>query len=250
MIVNEFDFVEKLNCDFLTNYVDKNNQPIDFDVFYIKDKEESHLSQYIIQANSNGEMAGYISLLFLSKENKEIYFNTCWDFYFNKKMSKHLKNLYVNDWDSFIKEVKNSFDIQIQSKEDFQNWAVKYSENDYKKFLSFYLEKPYPEIVAVYSNCDAKYKDFSEFPFMSFSRKPINFLGNGFGNALYHASCTFLKNKGLALYASNNQTEDGQRMWRQVEKNNNFLVLSDSYFTTLTSDRKNLIEVHRKKLTV
>lgn len=245
-----FDIVKKLNSDFLTNYFDKNNQPIDFDVFYIKDKEESHFSQYIIQANSNGEMAGYISLLFLSKENKEIYFNTCWDFYFNKKMSKHLKNLYLNDWDTFIKEVKNSFDIQIQSKEDFQNWAVKYSENDYKKFLSFYLEKPYPEIVAVYSNCDAKYKDFSEFPFMSFSRRPINFLGNGFGNALYHAACKVLKNDNLELHASNNQTEDGQRMWRQVEKNNNFLVMSDSYLTSLTSDRKSLIEVKRKKLTI
>lgn len=250
MIVNELDVVEKLNCDFLKNYVDKKNQPIDFDVFFIKEKEESHLSQYIIQANSNGEMAGYMSLLFLSKENKEKYFNTAWDFYFNKKISKHLKNLYLNNWELFKKEVKNSFDLDVNSQEDFQNWAIKNSENDYKKFLSFYLEKPYPEIVAVYSNCDTKYKDFSEFPFMSFSRKPINFLGQGFGTALYHAACNILKNNNLELHSSNNQTEDGQRMWRQVEKNSNFLVMSDSYFTNLTSDRKNLIEVHRKKLTI
>jgi hypothetical protein len=59
MIVNEFDVVEKLNCDFLKNYVDKTNQPIDFDVFFIKEKEDSHFSQFIIQANSNGEMAPF-----------------------------------------------------------------------------------------------------------------------------------------------------------------------------------------------
>lgn len=234
----------------LPSYEDKNGNKIDFNIFFFKTKEESCLTQLILQASVNNEVAGYISLLYLSEENKKTYFNSPWDFYYNQKMPVHLKHLFNNDWTSFCNEIKNSYMVDILSKEDFKVFATNNVNNEYKKFISYYLNKPYPEIVTVYSDDDKNCKDFSEFPFMNIKRKATNFLGQGIANAIYHCACQVLKKENMSLYASNNQTADGQRMWKQLEKNPKFLTLSDSYWGSLTTDRKNIIEVQRKSLTI
>lgn len=234
----------------LDTYIDKKGQFIDFNIFFIEEREESHLTQFIIQASVNGEMAGYISLLYLSQEIKNKYFSTPWDFYYHKKMSSHLKSLFHNDFSKFCQEIKNSFDIDIYTPEEFKSYASQKIENDYKKFISFYLNKPYPEIVTVYSDSDKTSKDFSEFPFMNQQRNPTNFLGRGIANAIYHSACQILKKNNMCLHASNNQTLDGQRMWQHLVKNPKFFTLSDNYWGSLTTDRKNIVKLSRKKITV
>lgn len=234
----------------LDTYIDKKGQCIDFNIFFIEDREESHFNQLIVQASVNNEVAGYISLFYLSEENKNKYFNTPWDFYYNKKMSSYLKNLFHNDFSKFSHEVKNSFDIDVKNQEEFKIYAIQKVENDYKKFISFYLNKPYPEIVTVYSDSDKTSKNFSEFPFVNHPRKNTNFLGRGIANALYHCACKILKKDNMFLHASTNQTADGQRMWQQLTKNPKFFILSDNYWGSFTTDRQNIVELTRKKLTV
>ena len=239
--------IQDYNLNYYSTY---DNKPITFDCFFINEHEDSHMTQLIVKASFNGEMAGYISLLYLSEENKNKYFSNVIDYYFNKKISKYFKDLYQQDFHKFCLEFNHIYNTSINNKSEFNEYIEKQTTNDYIKFISFYLNKPYPEIVAVYSEQDLKSKDFSEFPFMSNPRKLTNFLGKGIGTSLYHASCVILKKENLELYASNNQTEDGQRMWRHLSQNSKFITLSDTYLTSLTQDRNNVIEMKRKKITI
>lgn len=236
--------------DYINHYFTKDFKPINFDCFYINDKEDSHMSQLIIQASVDGEVAGYISLLYLSEENKNKYFSTALDYYFNKKMSKKIFELYNDNFEQFCINFNNIYDSKINNKNDFIEYVEKEISNDYKKFISFYLNKPYTEIVTVYNEDDYKSKDFSEFPFLTIKRNNINFSGKGIATALYHCACKILKKDNLNLYASNNQTKDGQRMWMSFENNPKFLNISDNYYGSLTTDRKGIIEIQRKGITI
>lgn len=242
----------QLNTDIygLHSYQDKSGNDITFNVFFTKEKEDTHLTQLIVQAMVNEEVAGYICLIYLSEENKKNYYNNTWEFYYNQKMSVSLKNLFYNDWSSFCKETKKSFNTDIHTVEDFKNFVNIRFDNDYKKFISYYLNKPYPEIVTIYSDNDIYCKDFSSYPFFNMKRKATNFLNKGIANALYHCACHILKKDRLYLHASNSQTVDGQRMWKCLEKNSKFLMLSDNYWDNLTTDRKNIIQIQRKCITI
>lgn len=244
--------IQELNKDLyqLETYQDKDGNKILFDLFFIEEREESHLSQFIVQASIDGEIAGYMSILYLSDTNKSKYFNSAWDYYYHKKMPLNLKTLFDKKDNDFFKKVHELFNVKLDTQEEFKHFAEKFVENEYKKLLSFYWNKPYPEIVTVYSEQDKKFKDFSDFPFMSYSRKNINFLGKGIANAIYHCACHILKKENLYLYESNNQTLDGKRMWSRLEKNPKFLTLSDTYYDTLTTNRNNIIELERKKITI
>lgn len=242
----------QLNTDIyrFPSYQDKKGNDIEFNAFLLNEREDSHLTQLVVQASIDKEIAGYISLIYLSDENKFKYFNTPWDFYYNQKMQPYLKNLFCNDWLSFCKEINKIYEVDISTTEEFKLFATKIVDNEYKKFISYYLNKPYPEIVTVYSDKDKNFKNFSEFPFLNIERKKINFLNRGIANAIYHFSCQILKKNNMCLYASNNQTSDGQRMWEKLEKNPKFLTLSDNYWGNLTTDRKNLINIQRKGITI
>lgn len=231
-------------------YVDKQGRTIDFNIFFIEEREISHLTQLIVQASVDNEVAGYMSLLYLSDNNKTKYFNNTWDFYYNSKMSCHLKNLFHNDFPYFREEIQRIFDIFITDKKDFQIYINQRFNNDYNKFISFHLQKPYPELITVYSESDKNSKNFSEFPFTSQARKPINFLGLGIANAIYHCACHILKKHNMCLYASANQTADGKRMWKHITKNPQFLALTDHYLGNLNTDRKNIIQLSRAKITL
>ena len=54
----------------------------------------------------------------------------------------------------------------------------------------------------------------------------------------------------MFLHASNNNTEDGKRLWENLTKNPKFLTLSDTYLGTLTNNREQLVEFKRHKLTI
>lgn len=234
----------------LYGYQDKLGENIEFKLFFVNDKESSHFSQLIVQANVENEMAGYISLLYLSEENKNKYFSSVWDFYLNSKMSFNLKSLLDKDSELFCNEVNKVFNLQINTVEDFKNYIEKLFYNDYTKFISFHFNKPYPELVTVYSDSEKTCKDFSELPFMNVERKRKNFLNRGIANAIHHAACSILKQKNMFLHASNNNTEDGKRLWENLTKNPKFLTLSDTYLGALTNNREQLVEFKRHKLTV
>lgn len=246
------DIVLQLNIydSDLQGYQDKLGHNIDFNVFFINDRESSHLTQLILQANVGKEVAGYISLLYLSQENKDKYFSSVWDFYYNKKMSGHLKSLLNKDSEAFCTQVSQLLNIHINNVEEFKNYTEKLFYNEYTKFISFHLNKPYPELVTVYSDLDKTCKDFSEIPFMSIERNRTNFLNRGIANAIHHAACSILKKQNMFLYASNNNTEDGKRLWQHLTKNPKFITLSDHYLGTLTQNREQLVEFKRHKLTV
>lgn len=246
------DIVIELNAhDYnLEDYKDKAGHTIDFKVFFINDREISHFTQLIVQASVENEIAGYISLIYLSQENKEKYFSSVWDFYYHKKMSGHLKSLLKNDIPGFCAAVNQYFHIQVNSVEEFKDYIKQLFDNEYTKFISFHLNKPYPELVTVYSDTDKICKDFSEIPFMNMERKKINFLNRGIANAIHHAACTILKQQDMYLYASNNNTEDGKRLWQHLTKNPKFITLSDYYMGTLTNNREQLVQLKRHKLTV
>lgn len=246
------DIVLELNTDNydLKCYEDKIGNKIDFKVFFINDRESSHLSQLIVQAYIKNEVAGYISLLYLSNENKDKYFSSVWDFYYNKKMPGYLKSLLKNDTQLFCTHVNQAFNIQVHNLQEFKNYTEKLFYNEYTKFISFHLNKPYPELVTVYSDSDKTSKDFSEIPFMNLERPKINFLNKGIANAIHHAACSILKKQNMFLYASNNNTEDGKRLWKHLTKNPKFITLSDCYLGTLTQNREQLVQCTRHKITI
>lgn len=246
------DIVLQLNtydCN-LQGYQDKLGHTIHFNVFFINDRESSHLTQLIVQANIDNEVAGYISLLYLSEDNKNKYFSSVWDYYYHKKMSAHLKSLLENDVGTFCTAVNQSFNIKVTNLEQFKDYIQDLFSNEYTKFMSFYLNKPYPELVTVYSENDKTCKHFTEIPFINVERKKTNFLNRGIANAIHHAACTILKKQNMFLYASNNNTEDGKRLWQHLTKNPKFITLSDYYLGTLTNNRDKLIQLQRHKLTV
>lgn len=246
------DIVLELNTDNydLKCYEDKIGNKIDFKVFFINDRESSHLSQLIVQAYIENEVAGYISLLYLSNENKDKYFSSVWDFYYHKKMPGYLKSLLKNDTQLFCTHVNQAFNIQVNTLQEFKNYTEKLFYNEYTKFISFHLNKPYPELVTVYSDSDKTSKDFSEIPFINIERPRINFLNKGIANAIHHAACAILKKQNMFLYASNNNTEDGKRLWKHLTKNPKFITLSDCYLGTLTQNREQLVQCTRHKITI
>jgi hypothetical protein len=230
------------------NFYTKNNDNIQFNILHILSKEDSDFSSLIVQAFLNDEAAGHIILNYISMESKINKFNTVFDYFIYKKLPLKIQN--EKNTPQFLNSVNNYLKSTYSTIDELVDFVDKQFNTEYQKLLSFYLNKPTPEILTVYSDKDLHYRNFNSFPAEKTTRNNVNFQNLGISNALYNVAAIILKELNMDLYSSNNQTNDGKRMWNSLLKNKNFIHMSDIYLNTLTTNRQELMAQKRNKITV
>lgn len=251
----------------------KNNDAITFKIFNLNQEhfqeDNSFLNIVCIQAFVANECAGYISLSYLSDEIKNKYFNNVMDYFIWTHGTTQLQTLY-NDCNliainEIIEQKLGSSEQLTHAKADqsydnlslSEKYAFLYNVIEtkyscaYDNFISFRHNRPNVEMVCVYNEQDKKCKNFDSFPFISENRENLtNFRQQGISQALYKVGGLLMQYWGMNIHSSNIQSHDGKKMWSILENHPCFNVMLDSYLTTNTKNRDNLISQERKKLVV
>lgn len=232
-------------------------------------------SFYAIQAIVDKEPAGYILLAYISRENKEKYLNNVTDWWIHKYAPESTQLLWIEAKDNMniheadlnkhkvldyvIKSLSLELDTNdlnnsnIQQKIDSINKHLENTQHysAYISFIEYWVNKPNVEYSCIYNQEDKKYKTFNKYPFEQKNRKTNNnFRGLGIAQSLYEVATLWMNDLNLDLYASKTQTKEGQKMWTIFDTLPKFKVMTDTFLTTSTTNRKVLIEEKRKKLTL
>lgn len=229
------------------NLFTNKNKKIDFNIYYDNNKESSHFCNYIIEAVVDNQIAGHISILYLSDENKKKYFNTIIDYYLLLKLP-NLKNLYHSNETNFYEKFNSLFKLNISNKNEFTHYLNSNFTKQYLNFLSSYLNKPYVEMISVYDENTFTRKDFTQDPIQYVKRDNINFQKLGIASTLYEVSSKILNEHQLYIHNSKCQTKEGEHLWKSFEKNNKFTVLTQSHKEYLSNLDTHYSMINRKKL--
>lgn len=209
-----------------------------------------------IEAFIQGQSAGYILLGYISETFEKHFLATIVDWYIHRYMDNATKKLWLNQDIKALKQVALKLDINHDGKEfeSLKNLIIEHLNISrhhaaYKSFESYWVGKPNVEYSCVYDKTDVLKKDFSSYPFTHVQREKRSFRSNGVAQKLYEVAAQHLKKHHLYVYASTTQTADGQKMWRIMENHPRFTLLSETLYTTHTTQRNELIAQARLKMT-
>lgn len=254
----------QLSKNFIENsFYTKDNKCIDFKchTYTSEQLEDNPFNYNVIQALVDNQVAGYILTAYISEETQKKLFKSPLDYFIYYHTNERIKQLYVaKKYSDIIEllfektsfhELKQKYDLinpenkNTLSLKTLNNFAYKNYLSKYSNFLTQWLNKPNVEMICVYNDLDKKQKDFTSYPFIQEPRLVLtNFRGQGIAQSLYAKACHILQQQNLYLYASNTQTENGQKMWKILENHPKFQVCLDSYAAYLQSSKI----IQRKKL--
>jgi len=209
-------------------------------------------SRHIIQAEVQGIVAGYIHIVYIDTQAVQDFYQRTLDWFVTSKCNSQLQKLYEQQDIQFFNEMEKNFQTGLDlSERNFNQLANQFNhylqtgsyQVQYEKFIDYWVNKPNAELIYVYHSDDKTQKDFSTFPFTQAPRLHCqNFRGHGIAQQLYAEASRYLQEHGLMLYASKNQTENGQKMWKILEQIASFEIFTEKSLSTQT--RKKLRMKH------
>lgn len=217
-----------------------------------KDENPFGWSRHVIQAEVHGDIAGYINIVYIDTQALQDFYQRTLDWFVTSKCNTYLQDLYQRQDIGFFHEMEKNFHTGIDlSQQSFNQLATRFNDylqnssyqRQYEKFIDYWVNKPNAELIYVYQAEDKVQKDFSSFPFTQQARTHCqNFRGQGIAQKLYAETSRYLQQQGLMLYASKNQTENGQKMWKILEQSASFEISVENSLST--SMRKKLRMKH------
>lgn len=187
-----------------------------------------------IQMFHNDEMIGYANLSFISQPSAHDYLKNPFDFFIYKINCSNLvlKKAYKKQNIEKILTLLNipfSQEDKISIYQDFYKKIEKDYQNAYQNFYDYWVEKPSIDIITIFSEKDIYFTDFFHQQEKQ-KRLPISYQGQGYGKLFYQFIINLLQKKNYYLWESKTQTEDAKKVWKSLEKNKQFQLLSSSFF--------------------
>lgn len=169
-------------------------------------------------------------------------------FYDNKQAIHPIHN--VLDYFALIKSNKNPIpwfkekDIEFFSQFKFLNpieYITEKYTKEYKEFISLWENKPTVEMVKIYDETDKKCVKHYEFPSILEHREITNFKHQGLAKTLYFAAALWMKEEKKSVHSSIKQTQDGQNMWKSIQKNPQFILSCETISKVLNGKPSEIV---------
>lgn len=175
-----------------------------------------------VTATINGNLVGYLKVSNVPARNFKLYLPTIWHYLgsiggwnVDELFESHNGRAKNISWSEFldlkIKAAQYYYGFDSSNCSSYEELTKRvekcrrHKENiaQFKRFESFYKDKPYVDFVNVDTNTNRNMN--------------VSHVGRGIGMMLYSAAAHSLKKKKLLLHGSSIQSTDAQRMWKYFE---------------------------------
>ena len=205
---------------------------------HVPDEPQEIWTHKVIELYQNDHPAGYIKLMFYDRTQVDHPIENVLDYFAIVKSNKN-----PVPW---INEKKIEFFNQFRFISPIDDIHDKYLK-EYNEFISLWKNKPTVEIVRIYDQTDKKCVKHQKFPSFLEEREIKNFKNQGLGKTLYLAAALWMKKEKKSVYSSIKQTEDGQNMWKSIQKNPQFILSCETIAKTLNGKP---VEIIRNSISV
>jgi hypothetical protein len=205
---------------------------------HLPDEAQDIWTHKVVELYEKNQPVGYIKLMFYDRTQVKCPIDNVLDYFAIVKSGKNPEAwTEQKDLDFF-----NQFKF-LNPVEEIKNNYLR----EYKEFVSLWDNKPTVEIVRVYSETDKNSVKHDNFPSTLEEREPKNFKNKGLGKTLYLAAALWMKEEKKSVYSSIKQTQDGQNMWKSIQKNPHFILSCETIAKTLNGKP---VEIIRNSISV
>jgi hypothetical protein len=175
-------------------------------------KDENLFTQIYITASLHEQPVGFVRILYIEEIIANSKLSTPFEFFIYKinQGNSTFKNIYENaEFDKFAQLLPmygSNFDEIVENISN--TYAKKHAE-----FVDYWVSKPSREQTYVLTEKDTHFYFIENNEEIKKNIRPQNFRGMGIGKFLLEKSMSIIEDKGLHLWQSKTQTQQGEKFW-------------------------------------